>query len=90
MSTVMEKPPTAAPRDEVVSVHGTKRPHRLLTIALQVGVFAFLCAVWQGLADGGLIDTFFFSRPSTSPRRYGAGSSAVISGRISPLRWPKR
>jgi sulfonate transport system permease protein len=64
MSTVMEKPPVTEARDEIVSVHGAKRPHPLLTIALQVGVFAFLCAVWQGLADGGLIDPFFFSRPS--------------------------
>ncbi|HEX2114862.1 MAG TPA: ABC transporter permease [Alphaproteobacteria bacterium] len=64
MSTVIDKPPAADAQDEAVSLHGEKRPHRLLTIALQVGVFVALCAAWQGLADANLIDPFFFSRPS--------------------------
>ena len=60
MSTVLDK----ESREQVVSLHGERRPHRLLTTALQIGVFVLLCVVWQGLADADLIDPFFFSRPS--------------------------
>jgi NitT/TauT family transport system permease protein len=60
MSTVLDK----ETREEAVSLHGERRPNRLLTVTLQIGVFALLCAVWQGLADTNLIDPFFFSRPS--------------------------
>jgi NitT/TauT family transport system permease protein len=67
MSTLLEKPSgTAAGGDavEVVRLHGEKRPHRGLTLALQIGVFVGLCAIWQVLADTETIDPFFFSRPS--------------------------
>src|SRR5258708_20729829 len=46
-----------------ISPTGT-RGRRGLTLALQVAVFAILVGGWQVLADTGLIDEFFFSRPS--------------------------
>jgi len=67
MSTALDKPriePGAAGVDDVVREHGEKRPHRLLTLALQIGVFVGGCALWQVLADTETIDPFFFSRPS--------------------------
>ena len=68
MSAVIDKPRTgvAAPDDaaDVVRMHGEKRPNRILTIALQIGVFVGGCALWQVLADTQMIDPFFFSRPS--------------------------
>jgi NitT/TauT family transport system permease protein len=68
MSSALDKPRTA-PRaagdaDDVVRLHGEKRPHRVLTVALQIGVFVGGCALWQVLADTETIDPFFFSRPS--------------------------
>lgn len=47
----------------VISPHGRKT-NRMLTLALQIGVFAVLVGGWQILADTGAIDAFFFSRPS--------------------------
>jgi NitT/TauT family transport system permease protein len=60
-------PPLDARADEggvVASLHGTRRPHRGLVLALQIAVFVVLTGVWQWLADHEAIDPFFFSRPS--------------------------
>jgi len=40
------------------------RAKRGLTLLLQIGVFAALVGGWQALAGTGLIDEFFFSKPS--------------------------
>lgn len=68
MSTALEKPPiqpgASGEAAGVVRVHGEKRPHRVLTLALQIGVFVGLCGAWQVLADTEAIDPFFFSKPS--------------------------
>ena len=52
-----------------------------LTFLLQVGVFAALVGGWQALADTGLIDEFFFSRPSDIARQ---AWQWVITGFIWP------
>lgn len=55
----------AAPGLEPVAISPRgPRAHRGLTLALQIAVFAVLVGGWQVLADTGLIDEFFFSRPS--------------------------
>ncbi|MFZ0488216.1 MAG: ABC transporter permease [Arenicellales bacterium] len=41
-----------------------KRPHRALVLALQVGFFTLATGVWEILSRYGVVDPFFFSRPS--------------------------
>lgn len=84
MSTLIRKPsPSPAEDDavEAVRVHGEKKPHRVLTLPLQIGVFVGLCAVWQILADTETIDPFFFSRPSEI-------ASQVWRWMVSGYIWP--
>lgn len=85
MSSVIDRPP-AGPEShddtvEVVRTHGEKPPHRVLTLTLQIGVFVALCAAWQVLADTGMIDAFFFSRPSDI-------ASQIWRWMISGYIWP--
>jgi NitT/TauT family transport system permease protein len=46
-----------------MNVHG-KPDRRLLILAIQVAIFAVVITGWEAGAREGLIDTFFFSRPS--------------------------
>jgi NitT/TauT family transport system permease protein len=71
----------AAEDSTVTRLHGRTPPRRALVVALQLGVFALIVGIWQGLSASGAIDPFFFSRPS------------AILGRIaqwlfSPYIWP--
>ncbi|HET8609772.1 MAG TPA: ABC transporter permease [Burkholderiales bacterium] len=43
---------------------GTRRASRTTVVALQCGVFVLFVGVWQGLVMLGLLDPFFFSKPS--------------------------
>jgi NitT/TauT family transport system permease protein len=64
MNDDARSPGTASGLETVaVSPHGRKK-NRMLTLALQIGVFAVLVGGWQILADTEAIDAFFFSRPS--------------------------
>jgi NitT/TauT family transport system permease protein len=54
-------PPAVAPRP-VASRKG--RRHWAVIPALQVGFFVFFVGAWQSAVDFGLLDGFFFSRPS--------------------------
>ncbi len=40
------------------------RPHRALVLALRLAVLAVILGLWQVLAVAGILDPFFFSRPS--------------------------
>jgi NitT/TauT family transport system permease protein len=48
----------------VARAEGTQRANRPLILALQLGVFALVVGIWQALAHWGVLDPFFFSRPS--------------------------
>jgi NitT/TauT family transport system permease protein len=56
------------PRDEPavsVATSSTRREAgRSMVIALQVAFFIFAMAAWQGMTAAGILDPFFFSRPS--------------------------
>ncbi len=62
--TFSAEPRPAADIDAPTMAPAQRRGRRGLTLLLQVGVFVLLVGSWQTLADTGLIDAFFFSRPS--------------------------
>src|SRR5690606_35491255 len=53
--------------------------HWALIPALQIGFFVFVVVLWQVLVGAGLLDIFFFSRPSDIALRLGGW---LISGSI--------
>lgn len=48
----------------IARAQGTHRASRAVVAALQIGFFVALVGLWQGLAAAGVLDPFFFSRPS--------------------------
>jgi NitT/TauT family transport system permease protein len=73
--------PEAAPERAPAAAARVRRRERhwALIPALQIGFFVFVVALWQGLVDTGLLDVFFFSRPSDIVQRLG---SWLIGGSI--------
>jgi sulfonate transport system permease protein len=71
---------TTGPETAAISPQ-SRRTNRMLTLALQIGVFAALVGGWQILADTGAIDAFFFSRPSEIAAQTGRW---LVSGFIWP------
>ena len=71
---------TTGPETAAISPQ-SRRTNRMLTLALQIGVFAALVGGWQILADTGAIDAFFFSRPSEIAAQIGRW---LVSGFIWP------
>jgi NitT/TauT family transport system permease protein len=60
-------PPSQMGEDDsgpVARLEGAGRASRPLVLALQLGVFALVIGIWQALAEVGVLDPFFFSRPS--------------------------
>lgn len=51
-------------RGGIARAQGAHRASRAVIIALQVGVFALFMGLWQGLVAAGVLDPFFFSKPS--------------------------
>lgn len=63
--------PEAAPeRPPAASVRRRER-HWAVIPSLQIGFFVFVVALWQVLVDTGMLDAFFFSRPSDIAVRLG-------------------
>jgi NitT/TauT family transport system permease protein len=61
-----------------------RRRHPALIPALQIAFFVFVVALWQGLVDGGMLDAFFFSRPSDIALRLGKWlASGTIYGHLA-------
>ena len=48
----------------VARPQGARAPSAPLVLALQTGVFVLVVGLWQALAQWGVLDPFFFSRPS--------------------------
>jgi NitT/TauT family transport system permease protein len=66
-----EDPPKAAAGETPPPVAAPVRRghHWTLVLSLQVGFFVFVVGLWQVLVDTGVLDIFFFSRPSDIARR---------------------
>src|SRR5690606_14823638 len=73
--------PDAAPERAPAAADAARRRERhwALIPALQIGFFVFVVVLWQVLVDAGLLDIFFFSRPSDIALRLGGW---LISGSI--------
>jgi sulfonate transport system permease protein len=72
--------PDAAPnRAPTVAPARRRGRHWAVIPALQIAFFIFVVALWQGLVDSGVLDSFFFSRPSDIALRLG---SWLIHGTI--------
>src|SRR5713226_8977857 len=66
---------------ERVATTGRKPLSRPFVLALQIGVFVALMALWEGAVAMGKIDSFFFSRPS-------AIVAQMVKWMISGFIWP--
>jgi NitT/TauT family transport system permease protein len=64
-----------------VATSSEKPPDRLLVLALQAATFVVLVGGWQWLAVTGILDPFFFSRPSDIAARMWKW---IVSGYIWP------
>src|SRR6266403_1869960 len=61
----MRDNPDVSPLDETLATSSMRRKAgRPLIVALQILTFVFLMATWQTLSALGVLDPFFFSRPS--------------------------
>ncbi len=50
--------------DGIARAQGAHRAGRAVVVSLQIGVFVLFVGIWQALAAAGVLDPFFFSRPS--------------------------